>query len=59
MTRKFFLPTLALHLGIIFRIIEHECYCEHCHCTWNLPGKDGAVRKIAQPAKVFPFNRGQ
>ncbi|HZF00826.1 MAG TPA: hypothetical protein VE344_02920 [Methylomirabilota bacterium] len=37
MTRKFFFPTLLLHLGIIFRIIEHEAYCEHCHHTWNLP----------------------
>jgi hypothetical protein len=38
-TRKFFLPTLLLHLGIIFRVIEHECYCEDCHCTWNLSPK--------------------
>ena len=36
MTRKFFLPTLLLHLGIIFRIIGHEAYCDHCHHTWNL-----------------------
>lgn len=40
MTRKFFLPTVLLHLGIIFRIIDHEAYCEFCHHTWNLP-KDG------------------
>jgi hypothetical protein len=39
MTRKFFLPTLLLHLGIIFRVIEHECYCESCHYIWNLPPK--------------------
>jgi hypothetical protein len=39
MTRKFFLPTLLLHLGIIFRVIEHECYCENCHYIWNLPPK--------------------
>ncbi|HEU5396748.1 MAG TPA: hypothetical protein VFV81_06250 [Verrucomicrobiae bacterium] len=37
MTRKFLLPTLLLHLGIIFRVIEHEAYCEFCHHTWNLP----------------------
>lgn len=37
MTRKFFLPTLVLHLGIIFRVIEHEAYCDACHHTWNLP----------------------
>ncbi len=36
MTRKFFTPTIVLHLGIIFRIIEHEAYCEHCHFTWHL-----------------------
>jgi hypothetical protein len=40
MTRRFILPTILLHLGIIFRIIEHEAYCEHCHFIWNLtPGK--------------------
>ena len=37
MTRKFFLPTLMLHLGIIFRVIHHEAYCESCHHVWNLP----------------------
>jgi len=37
MTRKFMLPTLMLHLGIILRVIDHECYCEHCHFIWNLP----------------------
>jgi hypothetical protein len=36
MTRKFFLPTVLLHLGIIFRVIEHEAYCESCHFLWNL-----------------------
>jgi hypothetical protein len=59
MTRKFFLPTLTLHLGIIFRIIEHECFCEHCHCTWNLPKDHGVAPKIIRAAKVFPFNRGE
>jgi hypothetical protein len=37
MTRKFILPTLILHLGIIFRVIDHEAYCESCHNVWNLP----------------------
>lgn len=37
MTRRFVLPTILLHLGIIFRVIEHECFCEHCHNMWNLP----------------------
>jgi hypothetical protein len=36
MTRKFILPTVLLHLGILFHVIEHECYCEHCHHMWNL-----------------------
>jgi hypothetical protein len=56
MTRKFFLPTLLLHLGIIFRIIDHEAYCEKCHFVWNLP-KHGLfpVSKISH-AKTFPFN---
>lgn len=37
MTRKFMTPTVLLHLGILFRIIHHEAYCEHCHFTWELP----------------------
>jgi hypothetical protein len=40
MTRKFLLPTVVLHLGIIFRVINHEAYCEHCHYIWNLPGPE-------------------
>ena len=36
MTRRFILPTVLLHLGIIFRIIHHEAYCEGCHYTWEL-----------------------
>ena len=44
MTRKFFLPTLILHLGIIFRVIEHKCYCEDCHELWNLPEPAEATR---------------
>lgn len=53
MTRKFFLPTILLHLGIIFRFIDHEAYCEHCHHVWNLP-KDGLpVLTETRPAKPF------
>ena len=48
MTRKFFTPTLLLHLGIIFRIIEHEAYCEHCHFTWHLFSR----RHPARPPKA-------
>lgn len=53
MTRKFFLPSILLHSGIIFRVIDHECYCVHCHYTWNLPQD---VRRKAHEAKpAFPF----
>lgn len=55
MTRKFLLPTLLLHLGIIFRVIDHECYCETCHHIWNLPGAGSAVPKV-RAVKTFPFN---
>jgi hypothetical protein len=51
MTRKFLLPTVLLHLGIIFRVINHECYCEHCHFTWNLPERN---RRVA-PKPVYHF----
>jgi len=43
MTRKFFLPTVLLHLGIIFRIIHHEAYCEQCHFIWPLPHPEKPV----------------
>ncbi|MEI9960706.1 MAG: hypothetical protein WDM76_06130 [Limisphaerales bacterium] len=46
MTRKFFLPTLLLHLGIIFRVIEHECYCENCHHIWNLPKTPSVPHRV-------------
>ena len=36
MTRRFVLPTVLLHLGILLRIIQHEAYCEGCHFTWAL-----------------------
>jgi hypothetical protein len=54
MTRKFILPTILLHLGIIFRAIDHECYCEHCHFIWTFPG--AKARPAPKPAKHFPFS---
>jgi len=53
MTRKFILPTLLLHLGIIFRVIDHECYCEHCHFIWNL--SDGKPRLAPKAVASSPF----
>jgi hypothetical protein len=55
MTRKFLLPTILLHLAIIFRIIDHECYCESCHITWNLSPK--ASRKNHITRQAFPFKK--
>jgi hypothetical protein len=57
MTRKFILPTILLHLGIIFRVLEHECYCEHCHFIWNLPR--GKIRATPKDAKQFPFSEAR
>jgi hypothetical protein len=54
MTRRFILPTIMLHLSIIFRFVDHECYCEHCHHTWNLPGDVASLRKV-RDVKPFPF----
>jgi hypothetical protein len=54
MTRKFIMPTILLHLGIIFRVIEHECYCEHCHYIWHLP-QDEAAAQPRREIKPFPF----
>lgn len=54
MTRRFVLPTILLHLGIIFRVIDHQCYCESCHHMWDLIRPGAAVRKV-RDAKPFPF----
>ena|ERR1700733_6353949 len=56
MTRKFFLPTLLLHAGIIFRIIEHEAYCENCHHVWNLHKEADVPISEKHVAKTFPFD---
>jgi hypothetical protein len=48
------LPTVLLHLGIIFRVVDHQCYCEHCHHMWDLPGDKPATPKVPD-AKPFPF----
>ena len=54
MTRKFILPTILLHLGILFRVIGHQCYCEHCHEIWSLSGEN--VHAPLKPAKHhFPL----
>jgi hypothetical protein len=53
MTRKFILPTVLLHLGIIFRAIDHECYCDHCHHIWNLPTEK--ARAAPRPVSQFPL----
>lgn len=55
MTRKFILPTILLHLGIIFRVIRHEAYCESCHHVWNLPGDGAAAVHKVRLTKPFPF----
>jgi hypothetical protein len=43
MTRRFVLPTVLLHAGILLRIIDHEAYCEHCHFVWHLTGQPVVV----------------
>jgi hypothetical protein len=53
MTRKFILPTVLLHLGILLRVIDHECYCETCHFTWNLTGEN--VQPAPKPASQVPL----
>ena len=53
MTRKFILPTVLLHLGIIFRMIDHECYCEHGHYTRIRPVEK--ARPDPKPVGQFPF----
>lgn len=37
MTRKFVTPTIVLHLAILLRLLEHQCYCDKCHFMWSLP----------------------
>ena len=54
MTRGFVLPTIALHLGIIFHVVDHQCYCSDCHHMWSLPGDKPATPKV-RDVKPFPF----
>jgi hypothetical protein len=51
MTRRFLLPTLFLHLGIIFRVIVHQAYCENCHWLWSF-----SKERISAPAKARAAN---
>jgi len=37
LTRPSFVPTVRLNLTIMFRAIDHQCYCEKCHHLWSLP----------------------
>jgi hypothetical protein len=55
MTRKFFLPTLALHVGTLLRVIEPECYCESCHHTWKRRRKSEAVPMTGEKTVVTKF----
>lgn len=55
MTRKFITPTVLLHVGIIFRIIGHECYCDGCHFTWNLPEPGVVAGREPRVVRQFPF----
>jgi DNA-directed RNA polymerase subunit M/transcription elongation factor TFIIS len=36
MTRRFIMPTILMDFGILFRLVEHQAYCEECHYTWPL-----------------------
>jgi hypothetical protein len=49
LTRRFVLPTIFLHLGIIFRFIKHQAYCESCHCVWSLEKTPAAVEQRPVP----------
>jgi hypothetical protein len=53
MTRRFLLPTVLLHLGIIFRVIAHEAYCESCHWLWSLPKKRFSAPAEARAADAI------
>ena len=50
MTRKFMLPTILLHAGILLRLVDHQCYCERCHCMWSLRNRSSVVPEISGDA---------
>lgn len=53
--RDFVLPTVLLHLGIIFRFMDHQCYCEKCHWMWSLPRRTAAAGvHTVKPAHLPP-----
>ncbi len=54
MTRRIFYAHLvAASRGIIFRVIEHEAYCEGCHFMWNLPKRNVLIVPDAGATKPF------
>ena len=55
MTRRFVLPTVVLHVGIIFRVIDHQYYCEHCHHMWTHTGDMPAYKESDRLVRWFPF----
>lgn len=52
MTRRFIMPTVILHAGILLRLIEHEAYCESCHFIWHL--SEHPLAEAPQPAVAHP-----
>ena len=52
MTRKFVSPTIVLHLAILLRLLDHQCYCDKCHFMWALPKRNAqlAPKEIAKPS---------
>jgi hypothetical protein len=57
MTRRFLLPTLSLHLGIILRFIAHEAYCESCHWLWGFPKHPVSAPTKARAANAIFLER--
>ena len=52
MTRKFVTPTIVLHLAILLRLLDHQCYCDKCHFMWELPKKNAQLtpKGIVKPS---------
>ena len=52
MTRKFVTPTIVLHLAILMRLLDHQCYCDKCHFMWALLRKTGHLssEEIVKPS---------
>jgi hypothetical protein len=46
MTRKNALPALVAQVAVAFGLMQHQCYCESCHYTWNRLAPEKTIKPL-------------